>query len=278
MIRILIFFLFSVSLAACNSGPDNNPGTVKTPSPEISLPAEINYTVTKTYPHDTSSYTEGFLFYNNQLFESTGSTPETPASRRSVFGIVNLQTGRIDVKAELDKKKYFGEGIIMFNGKIFQLTWTTKTGFIYDAKTYKRTGEFTFNSTTGEGWGLTSDSTYLLMSDGSSNIQYLDPNTLKVIKILGVTDNNGPVSNINELEFIHGFIYANKYQTTTVLKIDPASGRVVGTLDFSALKKEAESKNPDIDYLNGIAYDPATDRIFITGKLWPDIYEVKFPH
>jgi glutamine cyclotransferase len=169
--------------------------------------------------------------------------------------------------------QYFGEGITIFKGKLYQLTWTHKKGFVYDVKTFKKLGEFTYNT---EGWGLTHDSTSLIMSDGSSNLYYMDPATFRNTKIVGVTDRGSPVSNLNELEYIDSFIYANQWQTPYILKIDPSSGQIVGRLDLSALVHRMDSLAPGHDYLNGIAYNPATKTIFITGKRWPFMYEIKF--
>ncbi|MBS1604599.1 MAG: glutaminyl-peptide cyclotransferase, partial [Bacteroidetes bacterium] len=184
-------------------------------------------------------------------------------------------TGKITPKVTLDRNKYFGEGIVFLNGKVYQLTYTTKVGFIYDAKTFRKLGEFTFPSK--EGWGMTTDGAHLIMSDGSSNINYLDPNTFRLVKVLGVTDNNGPVSNINELELIKGYLYANQWQTNYILKIDTASGKVVGKMNLDGLENDARNKYPGAEVLNGIAYDSASGKVYITGKLWPSIYEIKFP-
>jgi glutaminyl-peptide cyclotransferase len=239
-------------------------------------PPPINFSVTQALPHDTASFTEGLLFHNGQLYESTGTEPTMPPSRHSLFGTVDPKTGRIDKKAELDRNKYFGEGIAFLNGKVFQLTWTTGVGFIYDAKTFAKLGEF--NIPVKEGWGMTTNGTDLIMSDGSSNITYVNPVTFRPAKILGVTDNNGPVSNINELELIHGFLYANQWQTNYILKIDTASGKVVGRLDLTSLVSTARNNYPDADVLNGIAYDSVSDKVFVTGKLWPNLYEIKFSY
>ncbi len=198
-----------------------------------------------------------------------------PADRRSLFGTVDLNSGKIAPKVELDRNKYFGEGIVFLNGKVYQLTYTTKVGFIYDAKTFKKLVEFTFPSK--EGWGMTTDGTSLIMSDGSSNINYLDPTSFRLVKVLGVTDNNGPVSNINELELINGYLYANQWQTNYILKIDPASGKVVGKMNMDSLVGEARNKYAGAEVLNGIAYDSTTQKVYITGKLWANIYEIKFP-
>ena len=264
-----------IVLSACNH--DNDKTTDKLPDTQQTdaTPPTINYSVVNAYPHDTTAYTEGFLIHDGQLYESTGHTDEIPSSR-SLFGVVDLKTGKIQTKVEIDKNKYFGEGIVFQNGKVYQLTWKSKIGFIYDAKTFKKIGEFTFPS--AEGWGMTTDGTYLIMSDGSSNISYLDPNNFKLVKIVGVTDNNGPVSNINELELINGYLYANKYQTNYILKIDPSSGKVLGRLDFTTLDNEAKNKYAESAEMNGIAYDSVAKKVYVTGKLWPNIYEVKFSY
>lgn len=273
MNRTLLLFVFIVLITACNNNkPDTDTNTTSTETENSNAAAELHFNVVNIFPHDTTSYTEGFLVHEGKLYESTGYTESIP-STRSLFGEVDMKTGKIQTKAELDKKKYFGEGISFFDGRLYQLTWTTKIGFIYDARTFKKLGEFNYNT---EGWGMTTDGTYLIMSDGSSNLSYHDPAGFKLIKILGVSDNNGPVANINELEYIDGFIYANIYQTNYIIKIDPASGKVVGRADFSALAREVKNKYPDSEYMNGIAYDSASKKIYVTGKLWPNIYEVKF--
>jgi glutamine cyclotransferase len=265
--------VFAIALLfSCNNKEEKTTGNV---AETDNSPAIINYSVVNAFPHDTTSFTEGFLFHDGQLYESTGHIEEVP-STRSLFGVVDLKTGKIQPKVELDKKKYFGEGIVFLNGKVYQLTYKTKIGFVYDAKTFKKIGEFTYPSE--EGWGMTTDGTYLIMSDGTSNINYLDPNNFKLIKILGVTDNNGPVADVNELEIINGFIYANQYRTNYILKINPESGKVVGKLDLATLDSEAKNKYPEAAEMNGIAYDSVTKKVYVTGKLWPNIYEVKFSY
>jgi glutamine cyclotransferase len=262
-------------LAACNnpSSGDLPPGS--NDKTADNTPPLINYTVIRTLPHDTSSFTEGLLVHDGQLYESTGTEPDMPLSRRSLFGIVDTVTGKITPKAELDRSKYFGEGISFLHDKVYQLTWKTKKGFIYDAKTFKPIGEFPIP--VKEGWGMTTDGVNLIMSDGTSNISYVDPNTFRLVKVVGVTDNNGPVSNINELELINGFLYANQWESNYILKIDPSSGKVIGKLNLDSLVNDARTKNKELDVLNGIAYDSATGKIYVTGKLWRNIYEIKFP-
>ena len=264
---IIIFF----SVACQNK---QEPEQKLTDNIEDISPENISFKVVNTFPHDTTSYTEGFLINNGSLYESTGHTKSYPGSR-SLFGPVDLKTGRIETKVEIDKNKYFGEGIAFLNDRVYQLTDTTHIGFVYNAKNYKRLGSFAFD---GEGWGLTTNGKYLIMSNGSSNLYYRDPSTFKIIKTLGVSDNNGPVQNINELELIKGFIYANQWLTDNILKIDTATGKVVGKLDLSSLKTEAKMKYPYSEETNGIAFDSASDKIYVTGKLWPQIYEIQFKH
>ena len=222
--------LFAASLIIACNNPSNPETQAANPGPADNTPPTLDYAVVKAYPHDTSAYTEGLLFHNGQLYESTGTEPEMPADRRSMFGTVDLSTGKITPKVVLDRNKYFGEGIVFLNDKVYQLTYTTKVGFVYDAKTFKKLGEFTIPSK--EGWGMTTDGTSLIMSDGTSNISYLDPKTFRLQKVLGVMDNNGPVSNVNELEMIKGYLYANVWQTNYILKIDPASGKVAARLNL----------------------------------------------
>lgn len=258
------------TLAACNEGgsdaTDDTNKNVSVPPPAI------QYAVVNKYPHDTSYFTEGLEFYKGQLFESSGgNADESPYP--SELGITDLKTGKVTPKVTLDKTKYFGEGITFFNDKLYQLTWTSQVGFVYDANTFKKISEFKLPSK--EGWGLTHDSAHLIMSDGTSNLYYLTPDSLKLLNILRVTDNNGPVANINELEYINGYIYANQWETPYILKIDPATGKVIGRLNLETLQKEASSLRPGADVLNGIAYDSATGKVLVTGKRWPFIYEIK---
>jgi glutamine cyclotransferase len=268
----LIFFFLATFSFACNN---NSESIAKSESQnKDQSPVNIDYKIVNILPHDTTSYTEGFLFHDGLLFEATGHTNSFPSSR-SIFGIINEKNGLIEVKAELDKKKYFGEGLAFVKDRIYQLTDTTHIGFIYNSKTFKLTGTFNYE---GDGWGLTTNGSNLLMSNGSSNIYYRDPLTFKIIKTLAVSDNNGPVQNLNELELIKGYLYANQWQTDYILKIDTSSGMVVGRLDLSPLRKEVLLKYFDAQETNGIAFDSTTDKIYVTGKMWPTIYEIKFKH
>jgi glutamine cyclotransferase len=271
MNRSIPFLLILSLLASCNNAGSNTTASID--SAADNTPPAIDFTIMKVIPHDTSSFTEGLLFHDGQLYESTGTDADMPESRHSLFGTVDTSTGRIRPKVEIDRNRYFGEGITFIGGKVYQLTYKTKIGFIYDAATFKKLGEFTFPS--AEGWGMTTNGVNLIMSDGTSNITYLDPSTFKVVKTLTVADNNGPVSNINELELVNGNIYANQWQTNYILKIDTASGKVIGRLDLESIATEARNKFSGSEVLNGIAYNPASGLLYVTGKLWPNIYELK---
>jgi glutaminyl-peptide cyclotransferase len=262
----IAFFVTILGLASCGDA-DRNGSTDETANPPAPL---ISYTVVNSYPHDTAAFTEGLLFYNGALIESTGS-PEDQNHNGTWIGPVDLKTGVADKKINLGRT-IFGEGVTILNDKIYQLTYQTHKGFVYDAKTYKKLREFSY---AGEGWGLTNDGKNLIMSAGTSNLYYIDPDSLKFISMLGVRDHNGPVPNINELEYIDGYIYANQWLTSYILKIDPATGNVVGRIDLSDLANRIKVTNPTADYLNGIAYDSVTKKIFVTGKKWPKLFEIK---
>ncbi len=263
MINKIVFVLPFLFLIGCDNNDVKNPPVTNTTNNE---PLQLTYTITNQYPHDTSTYTEGLEFHDNVLYESGGQ-----------YGIsklvtVDLKTGQSTKKTPLDKK-YFGEGITILNDKIYQMTWKEKTCFEYDARTFAKLKEFTYD---GEGWGMTNNGKQLINSDGSSNLYFRDPETFKVMSTIGVTDNNGPVANVNELEYINGYILANVWQTDMIIKIDPESGKVIGKADFGGTKEKYFPEYAEkAEVLNGIAYDKATNRLFITGKYWPKIFEVK---
>lgn len=234
----------------------------------------ISYTLVNTYPHDINAFTEGFLFHEGRLFESTGA-PENLPQTKSLFGIVDLKNGKIDTKVEIDKSVYFGEGISILNNKIYQLTYKNQTAFVYDAKTYKPLGKYSYQNR--EGWGLTNDGKNLIMSDGSNYLTYFDQN-FNVTKTLDVSENGYTVDYLNELEYINGFIYANIYQSHEIVKIDPSTGNVVGKLDLTSLFQTSKTKDINSLETNGIAYDSISDKILVTGKMWPSMYEIKFQH
>ena len=268
ILKLIPIFLIAVSLFGCSGSSDNS---VNNSSTNKSTPI-IDYGYIKSYPHDTTSFTEGFLIHNGKLYESTGATRDLPQTR-SLFGIVDLTTGKIETKVEIDRLKYFGEGITFLNGKVFQLTYKTKIGFVYDATNFKKIKEFTFPSK--EGWGLTTDGINLIMSDGTYELTYLDPVTLQTIKKVTVTENGCAKTYLNELEYIKGYIFANIWTTNTIVKINPSDGKIVGKLDLSSLSEESKYTYSGSLEMNGIAYDSITNRIFVTGKLWPKIYELQ---
>jgi glutaminyl-peptide cyclotransferase len=268
----LTFFTL-LFLAACKNGADTD-GADNPDNTGNTIPL-INYAVKKTYPHDTTSFTEGLLVHEGSIYESTGSPDDMPQTR-SLIGNIDLATGKINKKVELDREKYFGEGIVFLKEKIYQLTYKNKKGFIYDAKTFKKLGEFEFPS--AEGWGMTTDGSYLIMSDGTHTITYLDPADFKTKKTINVTSNKGAETKINELEFINKFIYANVYETNTIIKIDTATGKVAGRLELGSLAIEAKSRYPGSMEMNGIAYDSVLNKVYVTGKMWPALYEIDFPH
>lgn len=227
-------------------------------------PKELSYTIVNEYPHDTKAFTEGLEFHDGFLYESTGKNGE------SNFRKVAYKTGKIEQQVNLDAK-YFGEGITFINGKLFQLTWQENTGFIYDAKTLKLEKNFTYDKKI-EGWGLTNDGKYIFQSDGSEKIWKMDPATQKMIENINVYTNSSKITSVNELEWIEGKIYANIWQKDGVAVINPNTGAVEAFLDLSALRKKTNATEEDV--LNGIAYNPVTKTIFVTGKNWNKVFEI----
>jgi glutamine cyclotransferase len=274
MKKFHLYFISALTLLfSCTSETKNT--TSETPAPSTNKKEElvepVHYAVTAKLPHDENAFTEGLLFHDNKLYESTGS-PENLPQTNSGFGIVDTTTGKLNMKVNMGRK-YFGEGIVIINNKIFQLTYTEQVGFIYDAKTYKQIGQFTFKNK--EGWGMTTDGKSIIMSDGTNVLTYMNPNTLQVEKTLSVTNGGYAEDYLNELEYINGYIYANIWMKNYAVKIDTKTGKVVGLLDFSPLMAEAKSKNPHSDVLNGIAYDSSSKKMYVTGKMFPYIYELE---
>ncbi len=232
----------------------------------------IQYSIINKYPHSTNSYIQGLFFDGDILYESTGS-PSYLTQTESVLGILDLATGKIDTKVKLDRDIYFGEGSTILKDKIYQLTYKNQKGFVYDVKTFEQIQTFEFESR--EGWGLTNDGEKLIMSDGTDKITYLDPNNFTATRQLSVKYQNKPQYNLNELEYVSGYIYANIYQTNKIIKINPVNGEIIRILDLNQLVNQLMKDKPNIAELNGIAYRASTETFFITGKLWPYIYELK---
>lgn len=224
------------------------------------------YQVVKTYPHDRSAFTQGLEYHNGFLYEGTG------LNGRSTLRKVELATGRVVQQIALPYE-YFGEGITMLAGEILQLTWQSQVGFVYGASDFKMRRQFRY---TGEGWGLTNNGREVFFSDGSSTLRVLSPKTLAETRRIRVTDGATPVAQLNELEVVEGEIYANVWQSERVARISPATGKVVGWIDLRGLLSPIFSGG--VDVLNGIAYDAAGKRLFVTGKLWPSVFEIKVVH
>lgn len=263
--RLPIALLFIVFVAGCAGDDSTTTDGSITTEPQTPV---LTYTVAASYPHDTSSYTQGLEFYNGQLYESTGNKGFSKLLQ------VDLKTGKPSKQLSLDQK-FFGEGITILNDTLYQLTWQENVVFVYDPETFKKIKEFPLNT---QGWGLTNDGKNLIVSDGSSNLYFYEPSTFRLLRTQGVTEAGSPVYNLNELEYINGYIYANRYEFNYILKIDPASGQVVAKMDLSELVNRVRSKEPKINVLNGIAYDSTTKKIYVTGKWWPELFEIRFEH
>ncbi|MEN9981939.1 MAG: hypothetical protein RL542_1726 [Bacteroidota bacterium] len=228
-------------------------------------PKLLKYTVVNTFAHDTASFTEGLEFHNDTLFESTGQ------KGNSYFRKYDYKTGKVYKQTNLDAK-YFGEGITFVNNKLYQLTWQEKTGFVYNATTLKLEKTFTYKKDI-EGWGMTNDGKYIYQTDGTEKIWKMDPATLEMIDYINVYSGNTKIKSINELEWINGQIYSNVWQKDAIAVVNPTNGSVEGVLDMSGLRKFI--KNPTAEVLNGIAYNPKTKTIFVTGKNWDKLFEIK---
>jgi len=220
------------------------------------------YDIVRTFPHDSKAFTQGLIYRDGVLFESTGPTGESTLRK------VRLETGEVLQRHDLDKR-YFAEGLTDWGGRLIQLTYTTNIGFVYDLSSFALQRTFAYS---GQGWGLTHDTRRLIMSDGTSAIRFLDPETLRETGRIAVKDGNRPIDNLNELEWVKGEIYANVWLTDRIAIIEPASGQVTAWLDLAGLSL---TTRPGDDVLNGIAYDAARDRLFVTGKLWPTLFEIR---
>lgn len=221
------------------------------------------YEVVRSYPHDRSAFTQGIIFRNGVFYEGTG------LNGRSTLRKVKPETGEV-LQVKPLGPEYFGEGITDWKGSLVQITWKNEIGFVYDMNTFERTKTWPY---TGEGWGLTHDDTRIIMSDGTSALRFLDPVTFKETGRITVRDAQGPVEELNELEYVKGEIFANVWRTERIARISPKDGHVTGWIDLSGLLTPAERAGTDV--LNGIAYDAAGDRLFVTGKLWPRVIEIK---
>ncbi|MGA3115113.1 MAG: glutaminyl-peptide cyclotransferase [Syntrophobacteraceae bacterium] len=234
-------------------------------SPQPHLAPLFKIRILKRYPHDPSAFTQGLIFANGFLYESTGLNGESSLRQ------VELETGRVLKKYDLPFR-YFGEGLTLWKGSLFQLTWKSRKGFVYDLDSFAVKREFSYS---GEGWGLATVGKSLVMSNGTEDLIFLNPKTLVRQRSLRVLDMGNPVPLLNELEFIKGEIFANVWHDDFVAKISPKTGKVTGWIDMSALRQELPPESNPEEALNGIAYDAEKDRIFVTGKLWPLLFEIE---
>lgn len=277
--KLIAFLLFAGTLLApgCrteaehkrNSGarPEiDNASKAKSADDGAAAPTIINYgyEVVNAWPHDARAFTQGLFYHEGSLIESTGQYGE------STLREVDLRTGKVIRKVDVPPQ-FFAEGAAILDGKVYQLTWTHGRGFIYDPRTFKKLGEFRYD---GEGWGLTSDGRSLIMSDGTGEIRFLDPENFSVVRTLSVSDRGRPLRDLNELEFVRGEIFANIWHSDRIARIDPQSGVVRGWIDLAGILPAGEASGGEA-VLNGIAYDETGDRLFVTGKLWPKLFEIK---
>jgi glutaminyl-peptide cyclotransferase len=249
---------FMVSFARTHSD-----GSSRSVSAQVRAVPVFSATVLNIYPHDSQAFTQGLEFHARYLYESTGIAGQSSLRR------VALESGKALKKIDLSPE-YFGEGLTVFRGKIYQLTWLSKKGFVYDPQTFKMIGSFHYET---EGWGLTHDNKFLIMSDGTNRLQFIEPTTFQVVKTIDVYSGKEAVANLNELEYIDGQIYANVWHSQTIARIDPASGNVRSWIDLAALAAREQHGSEDV--LNGIAYDQERRRLFVTGKHWAHLIEIK---
>jgi glutaminyl-peptide cyclotransferase len=245
---------------------DEKPEETTPPPNTVKEPASISYSIVNIYPHDTSSFTQGLEWHDGYLYEGTGMKGESHLMK------VNLKDGKAVKKISLDAG-LFGEGITILKDKIYQLTWQEHKVLVYDLKTWKKLQEFPWSF---EGWGITNDGTNLIISTGSNNLYFVDPANFRILNTISVFSNYGPEGEINELEYVNGKIYANKWNQDYVYVINPQTGAVEGKLSMEGLlEKSGKPRYENTDVLNGIAYDSAKKSFYITGKRWPSLFEVK---
>jgi glutamine cyclotransferase len=269
--------LLFLTLPACGGGSDSVTIYRPTPAPATSNAASnarvspsveeipvYSYEVVESYPHDPRAYTQGLVIYDGTLYESTGQYGESSLRK------VELKKGKVKKKLDVPGQ-YFAEGMTILNRKIYQLTWQQGKCFIYDLKDFKLESEFAYE---GEGWGLTNDGHLLILSDGTNQIRFIDPANFRVVRTVSVMENGQPLVDLNELEYINGEIYANVWKTDRIARIDPRTGRILAWIDLSGLRPQETMSNGE-NVLNGIAYDTDHDRLYITGKRWPKLFEIR---
>jgi glutamine cyclotransferase len=262
-LRLMLVLALVLTCLQCN---DNPPAAKTEPPPSNpNAPApKYGYEIVNIYPHDSNAFTQGLILMDGKLLESTGQEGFSSLRR------VELETGKVLKKVDVPEP-FFAEGLAGLNGKLYQLTWQHNVGFIYDAQTFEKLGQFNYD---GEGWGLTTDGQSLILSDGTNRIRFIDPSGFRVTKTILVLDQGRPVNELNELEYVNGEIYANVWHNNRIATIDPPSGRVTSWIDLNGLLPPGAVQDSEA-VLNGIAYDPASGKLFVTGKLWPHVFEIK---
>ncbi|HEU4767279.1 MAG TPA: glutaminyl-peptide cyclotransferase [Pyrinomonadaceae bacterium] len=262
--RPLLILVLALSLASlqCNGGANTNVAPAN--AAENAVVPSFSYEIVNAWPHDATAFTQGLVFLDGKLLESTGQEGD------SSLRIVEPQTGKILKKIDVPIP-YFAEGIAVLNNKIYQLTWQHRLGFIYDTQNLQKISEFQYS---GEGWGLTTDGRSLILSDGSNRIRFLNPDSFQVTKTIAVLDGKKPIGELNELEYVNGEIYANVWHEDRIAAIDPETGRVKAWIDLRGLLQPGDVQDTEA-VLNGIAFDQANNRLFVTGKLWPKLFEIK---
>jgi glutamine cyclotransferase len=267
-------------LGACSAGQESartEPRTSVTPQTrQVSAKSEgqsnnqadevptYTYEVVNSWPHLTTHFTQGLVYYDGHLYESTGQYGSSTLCR------LDLKTGKVQKKVDVERE-YFAEGMTILGDKIYQLTWQAHKGFVYNLKKFDRLAEFSYE---GEGWGLTNDAHALILSDGTNKIRFIDPQSFRVLRSIEVYDHGQPLTELNELEYIKGEIYANIWHSEKVVRIDPVSGKILAWIDLAGLRRPEDGADSD-NVLNGIAYDEKNDRLFVTGKRWSKLYEIR---
>lgn len=260
---LIIFFSETIFYCCSNFFTENNKQINIHQKPKDKV-KYYSYKIINTYPHDRTSFTQGLVFENGFLYEGTGLNGNSNLRK------IELETGKVLQNFKLDYQ-YFGEGITIYKNKIIQLTWKSNIGFVYDKDSFQILQKFNYST---EGWGITHDEKNLIMSDGTSTLYFLNPENFKEVKKIKVHYNDIEVNNLNELEYINGEILANIWKSDHIIKINPDTGEITGWIDFKGISDLNDNKN-EIDVLNGIAYDNINDRLFITGKFWSKLFEIK---
>lgn len=254
-------------------GGDSSEATARIELVSDVQPKLLKYTIVNTFPHDTAAYTQGLEFYRDTLFEGTGNG-QGESGKKGISSLrkTDYKTGKVYKKVELPEK-FFGEGITVLNNKVYQLTWLNKEGYVYNADTFKKVKTFPYFKDM-QGWGLTTDGTYLYMTDSTENIHIIDPNTFQPIGSIFVYSLDSKIKGVNELEWVNGKIYGNVYQKDAIAVINPKNGAVEAIINLADLKKKI-TQRIDTDVLNGIAYNAKTKTFFVTGKNWDKMFEIK---